>query len=298
MTESEIPVSLRNISLDISKNGFNSSTMPNFIRTYCAGELMASLPPALTMRLFKSFYENRCKYLNVEFLDSSDNKMLITFDKNTDKKKSEVSYFRSPSSPGENTKVKPILTPFDNDFCNYDSTASINSVAPPTPRFKADSFSQARSTLETPSYEPVTKLPKLTDPTGFRSNLPEQDFSMRIENETEASNQNFGKECESYSLTVEHDNTQPMNSSKIYTLTCKLCSENHYSRKSNDRKKLMAAYRTHKYRHHSEKGRMFLEKLQSGNTNLSEIQLDPSFSSFLMGNGVDKENKFFKKSGK
>merc|ERR1712004_307022 len=118
------------------------------------------------------------------------------------------------------------------------------------------------------------------------NHLSEHDFNIRMENEFEG-NQNFGKECESYSLTVENDNL--LNSSNMFTLTCKLCTENHYSRKSNDRKKLMAAYRTHKYRHHSEKGRIFLEKLQSGNTNLSEIQLDPNFSSLLIGSS-DKEN--------
>ena len=234
--------------------------------------------------------------------------MLITFDKKAEKKKSDVSYNASPISPGENEKVKPILTPFDNDFSKYESTASTTSVRPPTPSFKQNEFTNldnsirpnnlARSTLETPFYEPEPKLPKLMDPP-FTMNKPdhlaEQDYHIRIENDFEASNQTFGKECESYSLTVENENQ--LNSAKVFTLTCKLCTENHYSRKSNDRKKLMAAYRTHKYRHHSEKGRLFLEKLQAGNTNLSEIQLDPNFSSFLIGSN-DKENKFFRKSEK
>merc|ERR1712087_901017 len=81
MGDIDLPQLLQSISLNISKNGFNSSTIPTFLRTFCAGELISALPPNLVMSLFKCFAEDRCKYLDAKFVDKSDKQIIITFSK-------------------------------------------------------------------------------------------------------------------------------------------------------------------------------------------------------------------------
>lgn len=70
---------LQSISADISTSGYHTSSIPNYLKTFLAGELLSSLPRNLVEKLFQVYHENRCKYVECKFLNQTETEVLIKF---------------------------------------------------------------------------------------------------------------------------------------------------------------------------------------------------------------------------
>merc|ERR1739847_260780 len=77
-------VDLRNlltyIACEISRNGWGAAAAPSYLKTFCAGEVMAALPRALTTKLFAVYAKNQCKFMESRFLDAAEHEMLLKFE--------------------------------------------------------------------------------------------------------------------------------------------------------------------------------------------------------------------------
>jgi len=63
---------LHDIAKDLSEYGYTNSSVPTYLKTYLAGELLNVLPRAFVDRCFEIYFENKCRYVDCKFINGSD----------------------------------------------------------------------------------------------------------------------------------------------------------------------------------------------------------------------------------
>ena len=74
---------LLDIAKDLSEYGYANSSVPIYLKTYLAGELLNVLPRAFVDRCFEIYFENKCRYVDCKFVNgSNDNEVAFVFNHN------------------------------------------------------------------------------------------------------------------------------------------------------------------------------------------------------------------------